>query len=229
MEIINKPDNTWIIEDNGVRAFLLQGDRYAALIDTGMRIEDIGSVVKGLTDKEILLFNTHADRDHIGCNSQFDTVHISAHELQYYQKNGFDQKIVPLYEKDVIDLGNRKLIVYDLSGHTPGSIGFFDENNGILISGDPIQKDGRVFMFGEQRSLIGYIGSLERLIPEKNKFKEIWPSHAELPLDNSYIEKCLNDVKDLLGNKLEYELNDMFGNTIRAYKGKYNIYLCNNQ
>ena len=226
MEIIQKNTDTWIIEDSGVRCFVLEGEKQTALIDTGMKITDIRSVVESLTDKPLLLLNTHADRDHIGCNGQFDTVFLGIHELQHYQPNHFDQKLLPLYEGDCIDLGERKLTVYDLSGHTPGSIGFYDERNGVLISGDPIQKDGRVFMFGEQRSLVGYVKSLERLLERKPDIKEIWPSHGELPLDDSYIEKCLEDVKDLLDGKLECELTDIFGKKIRACQGQYNIYLC---
>ena len=185
-----------------------------------------GTLVKGLTDRPILLLNTHADRDHIGCNAQFDTVYLGIHEFQHYCLNHFDQKLIPLYEGDVIDLGNRKLSVYDLSGHTPGSIAFYDENSRVLISGDPIQKGGKVFMFGEQRSLVSYVKSLERLSKRKPDIREIWPSHAELPLDASYIEKCLEDGKDLLEGKLKYEIRDMFGKEVRAYQGKYNIYLC---
>jgi len=226
MDIIRKDSQTWIIEDGGVRCFVLEGDKYSALIDTGMKIEDIRKVGESLTDRPILLLNTHADRDHIGSNGQFDTVYLGIHELQHYQLNHFDQKLIPLYEGDVIDLGNRKLTVYDLSGHTPGSIAFYDEDRNVLISGDPIQKGGKVFMFGEQRSLAGYVKSLERLLERKPAIREIWPSHAELPLDDSYIEKCLEDGKDLLDGKLKYEVCDMFGRKVRACQGRYNIYLC---
>ena len=226
MDIIRKDSQTWIIEDGGVRCFLLEGDKYSALIDTGMKIEDIRKVAESLTDRPILLLNTHADRDHIGSNTQFDTVYLGIHELQHYQLNHFDQKVIPLHEDDLIDLGERKLRVIDLSGHTPGSIGFYEEETGILISGDPIQRNGRVFMFGEQRSLIGYVSSLKRLRERGLPLKEIWPSHADLPLDETDLEKCLKDVKDLLEGRLEYDHCDMFGKKVRAYRGRNNIYLC---
>lgn len=229
MEIIRKDESTWIIEDTGVRVFILKGKEKTAVIDTGMNLKDLKDIVSGLTDQPLILLNTHADRDHIGCNGEFDEVSIGIHELQHYQKNGFSQKITALYENDEIDLGERKLIVVDLSGHTPGSIGFYDPDRKILISGDPIQKDGRVYMFGEQRSLTGYIASLERLQKRKEDFKEIWPSHATLPLDNGSIGKCLKDVKDICAGVLDYELIEMFGTTARAYKGKENIYLCDNR
>ena len=167
MKIITESANTWIIEDNGVRIFVLQGESFTAVIDTGIKVPSVKNAVSLLSDKPLVLLNTHADRDHIGCNKEFDKVFIGIHEIQYYKKNNFKQEIIPLYEDDVIDLGSRKLSVVDLSGHTPGSIGFIDENNGILISGDPIQKNGKVFMFGEQRSLIGYIRSLERLYTQR--------------------------------------------------------------
>lgn len=229
MNIITKNNNTWIIEDDGVRCFLLQGNDKAALIDTGMNIENIKEVVEGLSDKEIILLNTHADRDHVAGNSQFDTVHISIHELAFYCKSNTINNVVCLFEGDIIDLGDRKLEVINIAGHTPGSIGFYDINNKILISGDPIQKDGRVFMFSEHRNIYAYVASLDRLNRRKDDFVEIWPSHGVLPLDNNSIELCKKDVEDILNNKIDYSLEERFGTTIRAYKGRENIYLVDNK
>jgi glyoxylase-like metal-dependent hydrolase (beta-lactamase superfamily II) len=41
-------------------------------------------------------------------------------------------------EGDVIDLGDRVFEVYHLPGHSPGSIGLWEERTGILFSGDAI-------------------------------------------------------------------------------------------
>ena len=43
-----------------------------------------------------------------------------------------------LKEGDQIDLGDRRFTVLHLPGHSPGSIGLYDEHNGILFSGDVI-------------------------------------------------------------------------------------------
>jgi glyoxylase-like metal-dependent hydrolase (beta-lactamase superfamily II) len=43
-----------------------------------------------------------------------------------------------LEEGDQIDLGDRRFTVLHLPGHSPGSIGLYDEHNGILFSGDVI-------------------------------------------------------------------------------------------
>ena len=67
-EIIQINDNTWRIEDGGVRLFLLTGSERALLIDSGMKLETARDVASGLTKLPLSLLNTHADRDHIGSN-----------------------------------------------------------------------------------------------------------------------------------------------------------------
>jgi glyoxylase-like metal-dependent hydrolase (beta-lactamase superfamily II) len=47
----------------------------------------------------------------------------------------------PLSEGDVVDLGDRRLGVLHLPGHSPDSIALFDERDGVLFSGDAIYDD----------------------------------------------------------------------------------------
>lgn len=46
-----------------------------------------------------------------------------------------------LEDGDVIDLGDRRLRVLHLPGHSPDSIGLFDEADGLFFSGDAIYDD----------------------------------------------------------------------------------------
>lgn len=58
---------TWQISEFGlVNAFLLEGTKYAALIDTGCGIGEIGNVVRSLTPKPILVLLTNGQMDHSG-------------------------------------------------------------------------------------------------------------------------------------------------------------------
>lgn len=45
-------------------------------------------------------------------------------------------QLFPLEDEQVIDLGNRKVTVYECPGHTPGCITFLDENTRSLFMGD---------------------------------------------------------------------------------------------
>ena len=61
-EIIQVNQNTWRIEDSGVRFFLLTGTEKALLIDSGMRVHNAKDIAAALTSLPIELLNT----DHIG-------------------------------------------------------------------------------------------------------------------------------------------------------------------
>lgn len=58
-----------------VMSFLIVGDDRALLFDTGLGIGDIRSVVTGLTDRDIVVLNSHTHYDHIGGNYQFETIY----------------------------------------------------------------------------------------------------------------------------------------------------------
>ncbi|MBO9534126.1 MAG: MBL fold metallo-hydrolase [Solirubrobacteraceae bacterium] len=69
----------WRIAEPGhVASFLVEGDRRAALIDTGMGIHPIRPVVSSLTDRPVVVVNTHHHFDHVGGNAEFDEIVIHA-------------------------------------------------------------------------------------------------------------------------------------------------------
>ena len=67
--IVQMNENTWRIEDGGVRFFLLTGSEKALLIDSGMMVHDARNIAEELTNLPIFLLNTHADMDHTGSNA----------------------------------------------------------------------------------------------------------------------------------------------------------------
>lgn len=69
---------------------------------------------------------------------------------------------VRLEEGDSVNLGDRVFSVLHLPGHSPGSIGLYDENNGVLFSGDAVY-DGDLIDDLEQSSVDSYIATMERL------------------------------------------------------------------
>ena len=79
-KIIRMNENTWRIEDGGVRFFLLTGTEKALLVDSGMNVHNARDIATRLTDLPLSLLNTHADRDHIGSNEQFDMFYMHPDE-----------------------------------------------------------------------------------------------------------------------------------------------------
>lgn len=64
-------------------------------------------------------------------------------------------------EGDVLDLGDRRLHVLAVPGHTPGSLALFEEARGLLFSGDTLYRD--IVVPIEQANLDAYVDSLRRL------------------------------------------------------------------
>lgn len=63
---------------------------------------------------------------------------------------------------DVIDLGDRRFEVLDLPGHTPCSIGLWEEGTGTLFAGDAVY-DGPLVDFLPESDAATYVRTLERL------------------------------------------------------------------
>lgn len=226
--IIRINADTWRIEDAGVRFFLLEGTEKAVLIDSGMNVTDIREIISSITDKEVILVNTHADRDHIACNQEFDTFYMHPAEYcNYFSDPSRKGDPKPLFEGDVIDAGNRRISVIELPGHTPGSIALLDEKYRVLISGDAIQKNGRIFMFGTFRNMHAYRDSLIRLMKREDEFDEIWPSHAEFPVSKEVIPSLIRSAEMIMNNEGEYSEAEVHGMHIRLFHGQTSDFLLN--
>lgn len=225
-EIIQINENTWRIEDSGVRFFLLAGKKQALLIDSGMMVHNAKEIAESLTDLPVSLLNTHADRDHIGSNEEFEKFYMHPDEESVYRRSQKPGVIIPVKEGDVIDLGERILEIIALPGHTPGSIAILDKQNRVLISGDPIQRHGRIFMFGSHRNMQDYIASLEKLEERITEFDAIWPSHADIPIDTDTIRLLHDGALDILAQKVQGQLQEVHGNKIMAYDLGFCTMLC---
>ena len=225
-EIIQINRNTWRIEDDGVRLFLLTGTKQALLIDSGMNLNNARDIAVGLTNLPLSLLNTHADRDHIGSNEQFDAFYMHPAEEPVYRRSGKPGTVIPIREGDSLNLGDRELRIIHLPGHTPGSIAVLDVQNRVLISGDPIQEHGRVFMFGEHRNMEDYIASLEHLEGFTDQFDEIWPSHAYIPVSPAVIRKLHDGAQAILDGAVQGKPAELFGQSIVVYDLGFCTLLC---
>ena len=173
-------DGVTRIKDGIVNEFLIEGSDRAVLFDTGLDLFNIKDFVAKLTDKELVVVNSHFHPDHANGNHHFDKVHIGEKDLPTfttkdvyfklvddivtatYEKHPKARKLqkwvdkllmtkpgnteyIPLKDGDEIDLGNKKLIVKDFPGHTPGSITLLDPAMRFIYAGDASDID--IWMF----------------------------------------------------------------------------------
>ena len=62
---------------------LIIGEQRAALVDTGCGIGNLRKAVEEVTDKPIIVVNTHTHLDHLGSNRQFDEIAMFDHPLSH--------------------------------------------------------------------------------------------------------------------------------------------------
>lgn len=189
---------TYAINEYGLNAmFLIVGSEKALLIDTGTGVFDLPCLVQSLTDKPVQVVLTHGHPDHAGAIGWFDEVYAHpddfdmALHISYESRRGYAEgllkmnpsapvtaddtvrfekmpRMLPLKEGDTIDLGNRKVMVFETPGHTPGGLSFLDVRERIMITGDACNGNTLMLSFGGQphpkQTLSTLKSSAEKLI-----------------------------------------------------------------
>ena len=97
----------------------------------------------------------------------FDTSHYSIHpfEISRFVKDA-----------DEIDLGERKLKIIAVPGHTMDAIALFDKKNGYLWTGDTFYE-GPIYLFADGTDLLAYEKSIAILAKMAAQVKKVFPSH----------------------------------------------------
>ncbi len=226
MEIVKMSDNTWRIEDKGVRFFLLSGKDKALLIDSGMQIHNAKEIAEQLVPLPVELLNTHADPDHIGSNTEFESFYMHPAEASnYYNTQKKTGKFIPVENGSIIDLGGRRLEIITVPGHTPGSIAILDVGDRVLYSGDTVQ-DGLIFMFGVQREIHAFIHSLKKLESLKDRFDIIYPSHGTIPVYPDLIPQLYQSSLEILAGKVDSVDAEFHGMALKQYNMGCASFLC---
>ena len=193
--------------------YLVMGTERAALIDTGLGVSDIGSVVRELTSLPVTVLTTHAHWDHIGGHGLFGDVRIHKEEAGWLSGSfplsrsdviryltalpcrfpkGFDPDGYSVYsggangilsDGDVTDLGGRSLVTVHTPGHSPGHCCFFDPDRGMMFTGDLIYM-GKLDAYYPSTDPLAFYGSVKRVCGFG--VSRIFPGHHRTDLDPSF-------------------------------------------
>ena len=173
------PRVTRIFAFNTELMYLVEGDKSAALLDTGSGFGSLRACVEALTDKPVVVLLTHGHTDHGLGAAEFDEVYMNPLDEAVYAKHsampfrarsgamwpGFaelrDDQIIPpmpfadmrpLHAGDVFDLGGVTVECFACPGHTPGSLVFLLPEERMLLLGDACND--RTFLFDEFASSV---------------------------------------------------------------------------
>lgn len=99
-----------------------------------------------------------------------------------------DTELLPIREGDTFPLGGLTLEVIEFPGHTAGSIGLYDQADGLLFLGDAMNNGTWLFM-ENSRPLSVYIQSIKKALALP--FAQFLISHADAPLPKAELERYL--------------------------------------
>lgn len=206
------------IEQGFVRSFLIEGDKEALLIDTGIGGGNLKKYIEEITKLPLTVIFTHADGDHVGDAGEFERRFMHPCEFDYY-KNKYENAVPmePIWEGDVIDLGNYRFEVILIPGHTPGSIALLEKEKRFLIGGDSIQI-GSIFMFGNGRNFDAYRASMKKLQGRLKKFDTVYASHNVLSMEANTVNLLYVAAGKVMENKVYGKPEERFDGKVKCYE-----------
>lgn len=204
--------------------YLVEGEKQAALIDTGSGFGSLRTVAELLTDKPIIVLLTHGHTDHAMGAGEFDIVYMNHEDDYIYGPHGdelFRWEGVKMSEDypevtqadyvptvsaerfrdmkggDRFDLGGCTIDIYDCKGHTEGSVVMLIREERMLLLGDAC--NGNTFLFEEySTSVEEYEENLRRLKNQVDgKYDIALASHGDGRLPVTVIDEVIQVCMDI--------------------------------
>ncbi len=202
--------HTWFITglEGSLYMYLLEGEEKALLIDTAYGLCDMKSYCEKLTDKPVIVANTHGHLDHAGGNGYFTEVMMHKNapvDFATFEGGPCDITKLPhpdykkkfIGEGDVIDLGGRKIEVFDISAHSNGSLAFLDTASRLLFVGDEAES-AQVLMYelveekdhpyDFKQRVQSHKANMEKLWVRRDEYDFCCPNHNGSPIAKEYLQ-----------------------------------------
>lgn len=221
-------DDTFAISEyrhwEETHCYLICGTEKSVLIDTGLGIGNIKTVVDSLTPLPVMAVTTHVHWDHIGGHKYFDNIAVHEAEkdwlsvrfpipLEAVKRNLMrkacnfpkdfildDYQIftgIPqqiLHDGDWLDLDNRRLMVIHAPGHSPGHCCFYEPDRKYLFSGDLIYE-GCLDAFYPSTDPQLFWKSVRKI--QNLNINRILPGHHQLSIPIDIIDNIENGFSQL--------------------------------
>jgi len=162
-EITDKPDGI----NPYVDMYLIEGSCRALLVDAGDSNDDLIGYLRKLTDKPIDLIITHGHGDHTAGMAQFERVYMSNKDIDIlntcFGYNLDKSMVLDLQGGEVFDLGDYKIEVIKLPGHTYGSVVLLDRERQFLFTSDSLGSGTLWMQLPHSTPLEVYVEELHKL------------------------------------------------------------------
>ena len=155
-EAVQIAPSTWQLRNDGDHCYLIAGDNYGVLIDSGYGAWNLRAFASALIQKPVpYVINTHYHFDHTANDAYFDAAFMTKESVPYatvpyasFDGIEFprDYPIVTVDDGYRLNLGNRELTIIRIPhpNHALGGIAILDRKERILFSGDEFLSGKRM-------------------------------------------------------------------------------------
>ena len=231
-------EKVWRINDGDIgNIYLIEGRDSALLIDTGIGSANLNAFINILTSLPVIVVNSHSHPDHSGSNHQFAKVYAHPDDfnmlrffgtpdmrrnttnamgggrvpdsLRFHIRDSLYYPVLaPVNDGKIFDLGDRKIEVVHVPGHTPGSICLLDHKDKVLYTGD---NDNTLVWLHPQDALPldVYLKSLQKLLRREKEFTTLFPGHGDA-IEKGFIKEQIACAEQIIGGKCEGKPYDSF-------------------
>ncbi|MBT6447439.1 MAG: MBL fold metallo-hydrolase [Flavobacteriaceae bacterium] len=109
--------------------------------------------------------------------------------------------------KDIIDLGNRKIEILHVPGHTPDALALLDKQQGLLFTGDTYYN-AELWLYVPETNLDNYQNSIDRLVQIESKVDYIFGAHRTVRVDSGVLIKTKKALLKLRSAEYVSDKND---------------------
>lgn len=217
---------------------LIEGKEKALLIDTGYGIGDLKGLAEQLTDKPLMVANTHFHGDHSAGNGQFAEVYCHEYDVPYLEEQmgrtqgrllppgdfyrqedvvpAVPYKVIGLKNGDFLDLGEgRRVEVIHMPGHTAGGCMFLDHKTHLLFSGDAVLATPTLIIerfpnpfYPEYMTVTAFRDALLKFTGRVHEVEAIYSGHGRQGIDNSYLTDMLACLNAIIDDPDDFEEYD---------------------
>ncbi len=227
-----------------VISYLIVGSSAALLFDTGTGIGDILSAAKSLTNRPIMVLNSHHHFDHIGGNHQFELVMALNHPFSRQAANGINNEIVsPYIQGELINGATPPMFDRNAYAIKPYEFSRWVSDGQILELGDvslevihtPGHSPDSISLLDRKRRLLftgdayypgplyaqlpesdveAYLDSISKLVALSDDYDYLLGSHNFSSVRATELSKVMKALEAIMLEQASFELND----TTRHYE-----------
>ena len=213
--------------------YLISGNERAILFDTGPGEASLYALVDSLTDVPVTVVFSHFHYDHVGNSGEFENHAFIA--LDYLMERADEdgnftftfQEVLASDPSEVqvdewfsdgalIDLGDREITLWNISGHTPESVAVVDHERQLFFSGD-YMYNGTLYAFLPGNDLALYRSSAVRITTELNASYSFFGAHGTPEVEFSKYEILIDLIDCIEDDTCIPTAFNAFGYPVYAY------------